>query len=136
MMLQKMSRSFKETKSFNRSLTVSAYSNALFRFAAISTRGIGFLPKIVVNTDWLRSSKKSNDPLYVALDLFEAEAKSLSIFGVPTETDDGAEGVVGLPKRFVSNCLFFFTDSGGVSTIADTESFTNALMLSALRVAT
>ena len=89
-----------------------------------------------MNTDWLWSSKKSSGPVYVALDLFEVEAKTLFIFDVPTGIDDGAEGTVGLPKRFVSNCLVFFTDAGGVSTITDTERFNNDFMSSALRVAT
>ena len=73
--------------------------------------------------------------MYVTLDLFEVEAKTLFIFDVPIGIDDGAEGVVGLPKRFVSNCLVFFTDAGGVSAITDIERFNNDFMSSALRVA-
>ena len=89
-----------------------------------------------MNTDWLWSSKKSSGPVYVALDLFEIEAKTLFIFDVPTGIDDGADGAVGLPKRFVSNCLAFFTDAGGVSIITDTEHYNNDLMYLAPRVAT
>ena len=74
--------------------------------------------------------------MYVAVDFFEAEAKTLSIVGVLIDTDDGSEGVVGLPKKFVSTCLVFFTDAGGVSIITDTEHYNNDLMYLAPRVAT
>ena len=74
--------------------------------------------------------------MYVALDFFEAEVKTLSIVGVLIDTDNGSEGVVGLPKRFVSTCLVFFTDAGGVLIIADADHYNNVLMSLAPRVAT
>ena len=63
-------------------------------------------------------------------------SEDTTIFGVPVETNDGIEGVVGLLKRFISNPLVRFTDSGGVLVVTDTKRFSNTLMSSVLRLVT